>query len=240
MKKKVITIILLASTVSTMVIAPIETKASTIVNDNYNNIQISDQTNILSEIENNYLYQNEDGTFYISDEAYLKFDKEIIEQVKSGMDDINEYIKEDALKFELQRKTKETIVVNTYEDTSKMVGIESRKLANYGPVLSSYTYCGNYTWYWWGYKTTVNPIGCDIMIGKLKTDMAVVGGATVAWIGLAPAAAAVIGSLGFIGSVRYYDLINEYETGIKTKKGTRTTGWGKPSSGNLIAAYALY
>lgn len=211
-----------------------ETGIST--NKSDNNID----NNILEEIENKYLKQNSDGTFYISDYAYNEFDRDIIDGLKSGMNGINDYIKQGKLKFDIIKKNEEIEVVNTYQSKNINNRIQPRAAATISRIVSSYNYCSNYKWYWWGYKTDVNATGSALLRNNFTADAAVVGGGATLVSVLCPPAAPIMGTLGFIGATKYAYVILECSNGADNGKGVQVTGWGKPSAGAVFAVRAYY
>lgn len=244
MKQKLISFILISSVSTSILLSPsISVKASTLDNNKRNieetKLSSPNNVNIIETIENNYLKQNSDGTFYILNDAYNKFDKEIINDLKNGMNGINEYIRNGNLKFKISNENNETKVINTYEKMENST-IQSRAAITIGKIVSNYNYCSNYKWYWWGYKTNVNARGSALLRNNFVADMAVVGGGATLLSVLCPPAAAVIGGLGFIGAVRYADVILQCSNGADSGKGVQVTGWGKPSAGGVFGVKAYY
>lgn len=64
----------------------------------------ADMQSVLKIIENNYLKQNVDGTFYIEDIAKNAIDPEIVEFVTDGMEQMNNLIKSNQLEFKMTKK----------------------------------------------------------------------------------------------------------------------------------------
>lgn len=246
MKQKKIISILLTSTLALGIIISVpsqKTNAATL-DDNKKELASSESnsvdSNIIEEIQNKYLKQNSDGTFYILDDAYNEFDKDIIESLKSGMNEINDYIKDGKLKFDILKENKETEVINTYQSNNIANKRQTRAAATIARIVSSYNYCSNYRWYWWGYKTDVNARGSALLRNNFTADGLVVGGgATLASV-LCPPAAPLIGTLGFIGSTKYAYVVMECANGADNGEGVQVTGWGKPSSGAVFAVKAYY
>lgn len=195
---------------------------------------------IIKNIENQYLKQNSDGTFYILDSAYNEFEKDIIYSLKTGMNEINDYIKKGKLKFEIIEKNKNIEIINTYQSNDIQNKIYFKAAITISKIVSSYDYCSNYEWYWWGYKADVNATGSALLRNNFAADLAVVGGSATLASVLCPPAAPIIGTLGFIGATRYAYVIMECSNGADNGKGVQVTGWGKPSAGAVFAVKAYY
>ena len=199
-----------------------------------NNNENSDS--ILKKIEENYLYQREDGTFYISDDAYNVIDNDTIDFFKDQINEINSLILDNQLEFKIEKMDKGTNVKNIKADVEESIMTRS---VDSGNILSSYTYCSDYEWHWWGYSTTVNKQGSEYLLNYVEREAAVYGAlcglAAVIPGGAIGAAVAAVG-----GTITYGTAIAEFKNGIVSEKGVRATGVGKPSNGNLIKVSAIY
>lgn len=234
MDKRLIATILTVSCATTALIGvmPI-TKANAQEKNEVSTMVNEDETlDIIKEIENKYLTQNEDGTFSISDLAYNEFDKDVIDFIKEGSNEINSYIKANVLEFKVQNDE----IVNTYANLENVAN--EKGMRDYGNILSSYTYCSNYQWFWWGYKTNVNVTGAKLLRNTLMKDMAQFGGLCGIATALNPAAGVIVAIAGAIGGITFSDGIYHCANGIDSGRGVQATGWGKPATGLLMGIKA--
>lgn len=200
-------------------------------------INSKDFEEIIKEIENNYLFQKDDGTFYISNLAYEKIDNEILNFLVENMEEINELILTNQLEFKIEKNNEEKQVINTLENFTENTKVRS---SGAGRILSSYSYCSNYQWYWWGYKTNVNKSGTAYLQNYAEADALIFGSAC----GLAatiPGGGPLIAALAAVGgTITYATAIREMKNGILSGKGVRAVGVGNPSSGYLLKVNARY
>lgn len=121
---------------------------------------------IIKEIEEKYLIQNPDWTFTIDNLAY----NDVVIFIKDRYDQINSFIEQDVLKFKVENNE----IVNTYQNLEDVP--RTRSWSEYGNIVSSYSYCSNYQWYWWGYKTNLNKKGTQLINNLFKRDDTIFGG----------------------------------------------------------------
>lgn len=239
MNKKFISCILGATIFSTFTLGSLgfsdakSVNAQTITKED-KKINEEDLFKVIKGIEEKYLIQNPDGTFTIDNLAYNEYDNDLVDFIKDGSDQINSLIEQDALKFKVENNE----IVNTYQNLEDVP--RTRSWSEYGNIVSSYSYCSNYQWYWWGYKTNVNKKGTQLINNLFKRDAAIFGGLAGLAATINPAAGAVVAIAGFIGGVTYVDAIANCDNGITTGKGVRVTGWGKPSTGCIMGVQARY
>ncbi|WP_326512267.1 hypothetical protein [Clostridium intestinale] len=201
--------------------------------------------NAIDIIEQNYLKQNENGTFYILDEAYDVIDAEAVDFLKSKMAEINTLILSNTIKFEVKNANGQ-VDVKVIEDNSSRTlnnGIQKSfaraSATSNGSILSNYSYCSNYTWYWWGYNTIVNKDGCAMLKNNLTAELAAQG-AGAALIGFIPfVGAANAAALMFGAAITYLPAINQLENAQTTGR-ARVVGLGAPSSGQIWDVEAIY
>lgn len=241
-RKKIISLCLSVSLiVGTITFSPNTTKVYAAELNNigkitYDNNTVETSTDIINVIENNYLNQKDDGTFYISDEAYKVIDSEVLDFFKVQMAEINDLILDKQLAFEIEETKNGVEIKNTVDnlDESKL----SRSVSS-GKILSSYTYCSNYEWHWWGYKTKVNSSGCRYLLNYTEAEAAVYGSlcglAAVIPGGAVGAAVAAVG-----GTITYGAAIAAFKNGIDSGYGVWATGFGDPSNGHLLKVSAIF
>lgn len=241
-RKKIISLCLSVTLVAgTITFSPNESKVYAAELDNvekvsYSNNIVESSNDIINVIENNYLHQKDDGTFYISDEAYKVIDKETLDFFKNQMLEINSLILDKQLKFEIEETNSGVEIKNTINNFEESK--ETRSVAA-GRILSSYTYCSNYEWYWWGYKTRVNATGSQYLLNYMELEAAVYGSlcglAAVIPGASVGAAVAIVG-----GTITYGAAIVELKNGVNSGNGVSLTGFGKPSNGHPIKISAIF
>lgn len=194
----------------------------------------------IEEIEQKFLRQNVDGTFYILSEAYNVVDSTTIDFIKSNMEEVNTLIRSKTLEFKISDTNgeAEVEVVKDNSDTTPQRRVK-RSSSSVGKILSNYTYCSNYKWFWWGYKTRLNKDGCQLLQNELELEALIVGSGTTACgfipiVGAAAAAAALVGE-----AIVYGSAIKECQNGQVTGKAD-VIGMGKPSSGKIWDVTAVY
>ena len=186
-----------------------------------------DLDSIIKDIENNYLRQNSNGTFYILDTVYEKIDADVVNFLKGEMKTVNS----------------ETEVINTATnvDVSDLAtNANSKGSATTGNILSNYSYCSNYVWYWWGYTTNVNKKGTELLLNQLEYE-SLVYGAGCGLAALIPGGGAIAAAIAaFGGTITYGTAIKNCKNGIVSGKGVKVVGVGKPSSGNILKLSTRY
>lgn len=247
--KKIISMILLASVTGTTLVA-LPTDSAYANEISYEKTITTEKENkeidldsIIKDIENNYLRQNSNGTFYILDAAYEKIDADVINFLKGNMNEINSLIISDQLEFEMKTVNSETEIINTANniDISNLAtNTNSKGNATTGKILSNYSYCSNYVWYWWGYTTNVNKKGTELLLNQLEYE-ALVYGAGCGLAALIPGGGAIAAAIAaFGGTITYGTAIKNCKNGIVTGKGVKVVGVGKPSSGNVLKLSTIY
>lgn len=239
-KKKIISLFLVTSLiVGSITFLPETNKVYASELDNAEVMSVESSGNIINIIENNYLNQKSDGTFYISDDAYKVIDVEILDFFKEQMSGINDLILDKQLEFEIKETKNGVEVKNTVSNIEESKRTRSTRSVSAGKILSNYSYCSDYEWYWWGYKTRVNAKGCEYLLNYTEAEAAVYGSlcglAAVIPGGAVGAAVAAVG-----GTITYGSAIAALKNGISSENGVWATGFGKPSNGNLIKVSAIF
>lgn len=197
-------------------------------------------------IQNNYLCQAIDGTFYLDNSISNEYSNEQIDSIKMAMSGINNLIEQGVLEFELSQAKNSSLVkvtntVNKFEEYQKEIqnAYDNSKIGNFGKTLGSYTYCSNYTFSWWGYTTRVNALGSTLLRDELQALASMTGGVTTT-IGLAtlmikacgPVWGTIITSaVKVVGTIPYGIAIKNFNYGITSGRGTQVTGVSNPSDG---------
>lgn len=232
MNKKIITLIL-TGLISTSFVGPTYVSAAeikkTTTQDKYiNEMSINDAITI---IEDKYLIQNDNGTFSIDEAAKSIIGDKLFSELESGMNQVNVLIENDVLEFDKNRQA-------TKFDQEKQNLISPRATDAYSEVLSSYKYCSNYQWYWWGFETNVNPDGSAHLAKEVIKTIAMVaaGGASIGWI---PGFAIPVGIVGAALEAWLVTIHVEFDKGSGAR-GTAVTALGAPSAPQITDANTLY
>lgn len=232
MNKKIITLIItgLISTsfMGQTYVSAAEIKKTTVQDEYSKEMSINDAINI---VENNYLIQNDNGTFSIDETAKSIIGDNLFLELEKGMNQVNELIGDDLLQVDKNGQVTES----NYESQNL---ISSRITDAYGRVLSSYSYCSGYQWYWWGFKTNVSKSGSDILSSEITKTIAAValtGGAAA----LVPGFVVPAGIVGLAVEAWLVSLQVECEKGTKSN-GIAVTALGAPSSPQITDINARY
>lgn len=239
MKNKFISMLLLSVMTTSLLITSLSTaaSASTFTTENTTTESFSSKEgnpsigkSTIKIIEEKYLIQNSDGTFSLSDDIYNEFDEELVNFVKNGMNSINSLIVAGNLNFKINNEKQ---VINTYANDDAITSNSSsslQRLSASDSVFTSYDYCSNYTWYWYGFECSVNKDGTRI----LKTDLEEV--AKIAGWGAA-AYTALVGphglAIGLYTIMTLGECIYQCELGL-ARWGVYACCLGAPSSAAIV------
>lgn len=235
---KISALILTGIVSSTIFITPLSASAKELNNYSNTTIQNEKQTNLSMEqaihiVEKNYLSQNPNGTFSIKDSAINEIGEDLFYELTDGMEQVNQLISNKALQFYENGKIKK--INNNIKES---ITPRYRASDAYGKILSSYKYCSNYNWYWWGFKTNVNKAGCSILSSEINKTIAYV--ATVSG-GIAFLPGLKIPSAIGAGGITYWlvSLKTEFEKGTNAR-GATVTALGKPSNPQITDVTTRY
>lgn len=246
--KKIICIMTVSCVISTGVISTAQPKvvhAAEVNSVTTNKIDMSKQNqsesveNAIKKIEKDFLKQNVDGTFYILDEAYNNIDSNTIDYVKTNMEEINDLVRSDILKFQISHNNGQAEVKVIQDNNDKTIKTrEKRSPQSVGRIVSNYKYCSNYQWYWWGYSTKLNKTGCQLLQNEMEAELAIFGAGMVA-VGHIPGSAPGAAAAAFGGAATYAQIIKELKNSKITGK-ARVVGVGKPASGHIWSVKAIH
>lgn len=195
----------------------------------------------ISNIEQKYIIQNNDGTFSLSKAIYSEYDKEVVSFLEKNMSEINEYITSGDLKFKIFNENGHKVIKNTFNNlTENKITNESSilksKTSGVGRIVSDYKYCSGYEWHAWGYRTNVSKKGSELLKNEYTYILSVAGGmVTLATICGGGAAAAAV---GLFAGLTIGEAVKECAQGVSRGKGVKVTGLGKPSTGAVITVYS--
>lgn len=157
-------------------------------------------------------------------------------KIKEGSSQINEYIKNGDIQFNNDNKV--SYVNKEIEENSIMT-----RGANdgYTAVLSSYTYCSNYVWHWYGFDTDVNVKGSELLANEISNTQKIVA-ATGASVGVVSGGALAVPSVIVGGAVEVWleGLKTSCLNGVTTEKGVYVEAWGAPSSAQIYDITTYY
>ena len=112
-------------------------------------------------IESKYLIKNIDGTMSILDDAKNEIPSNILDDLKTGLENTNNNILQGNL------------IVGTEQNDFKITAnndniiiIHSNSLAKSSNLLDNHAY--QYSWFWWGFAAWVDSTGTQIMINDLE------------------------------------------------------------------------
>jgi len=239
MKKFKILTLLLSTVMLSGMIIPQNVHAQTMDPQTYSindfNADLVEEDN-LNLIQEKYLNQHSDGTFYISDDAYKTIDSDILTIAKKNMDSINSHILNGDLEFEIIKNNNSTEVINTVDNLSY-------KLKNAIQLYSTghfynYTYCSNFNFSWYGFTADMNAAGTKLLKNYLVLSSGTTA-ATATIASLVPGGQALAVALG-VFTMTISTGIYQCENGIDTGKGVTIKAFGAPEDATTYSINARY
>lgn len=202
--------------------------------DNSLSIQLQKHMSVneaIKIIEANYLHLQKDGTFSIDLRAKEVIPKEILNSLESGMNEINNEIKEKKLIVSHNSKGNNVVSI-AMEITTKNSIQPNVYAATTSPVVN------NYKFFWWGYIANANTVATNILINNLEFLIGVCGaeGAVGAYFTVGASVVIAIAT-----GIFAYDLVRQAKNALAiTPNGSTFYAYGSPSCGQLYKVTRLY
>lgn len=192
---------------------------------------------VLNNIQQNYLVQNQNGTFTIKKIAYSLYPEKIMNTITQGMESMNKEILAGNIKFSFTTKNGVKVVNKTYLNEEKFFNpedsanpINGLELINKVQFIHQYGYDFNYNWA--GFYCDLNPSGCYILGNNIGTSIAAAGGAS-AIAGITGDIPVAMG-MGILATAAVH-MQGQLLSGGETGSGCTVDAWGSP-----MGNYVLY
>lgn len=186
----------------------------------------------LKYIENMFLEQNTDGTFYFTDGIKTILNKDLLKILENNLSNINNHILNNDLQFKIVKKNNQKEVINTVDNLSEKLKRQALKLRSTGHIFN-YTYGSNFKFSWYGFTVDLNKKGSE----QLRNYLTIGASATGTSTGIAalnPIGYPIAAAMGLV-TLTIGVGIYQCEIGITSGNGTTVKALGAPSDATIYS-----